>query len=50
MAVFSQKYDIPVSLAGGQQRQDFVKVVDNVAIPFVGGENIVIWVGFDTQS
>ena len=50
MAVFSQKYDIPVSLAGGQQRQDFVKVVDNVAIPFVGGENIVIWVGFDSRS
>ena len=50
LAVFSQKYDIPVSLAGGQQRQDFVKVVDNVAIPFVGGEDIVIWVGFDTKS
>ncbi|MBU1174660.1 MAG: hypothetical protein KKH72_04595 [Alphaproteobacteria bacterium] len=50
LAVFSEKYDIPVSLVGGEQSQSFVKVVDNVAIPFVGGENIVIWVGFDTRS
>ena len=50
LAVFSQKYDIPVTMAQGEQSADFVKVVDNVAIPFVGGENIVIWVGFDTRS
>ncbi len=50
LAVFSQKYDIPVTLANGEQSKDFVKVVDNVAIPFIGGENIVIWVGFDTAS
>jgi hypothetical protein len=50
LAVFSQKYDIPVTVAAGEQSKDFVKVVDNVAIPFIGGENIVIWVGFDTAG
>lgn len=50
LAVFSQKYDIPVALKNGAQTQDFVKIVDNVAIPYVGGENIVIWVGFDTSK
>lgn len=50
LAVFSEKYEIPVNLTGGQQSQDFVKVIDNVAVPYVGGENIVIWVGFDTRS
>ncbi len=50
LAVFSQKYDIPVTVTNGEQSQDFVKVVDNVTIPFVGGENIIIWVGFDTAA
>jgi hypothetical protein len=50
LAVFSEKYDLPVTLTAGDQSQEFVKVVDNVAIPFVGGEDIVIWVGFDTKA
>jgi hypothetical protein len=24
--------------------------VDNVQIPYVGGENIIIWVGFDPKG
>lgn len=50
LAVFSEKYDLPVSIGNGEQSAEFVKVVDNVAIPFVGGENIIIWVGFDTRA
>jgi hypothetical protein len=47
-AVFSEKYNIPVAISAADQSADFVKVVDNVAIPYIGGEDIVIWVGFDT--
>ena len=46
-AVFSEKYVIPVAITPPVQSQEFVKVVDNVAIPYLGGEDIVIWVGFD---
>lgn len=49
-AVFSEKYEIPVQLAGGAQYADFVKVVDNVEIPYLGGETITIWVGFDPRG
>lgn len=49
-AVFSEKYDIPVALTPPSQSAEFVKVVENVAIPYVGGETITIWVGFDTRS
>jgi hypothetical protein len=47
-AVFSDKYVIPVAITPPAQSQEFVKVVDNVAIPYLGGEDIVIWVGFDS--
>lgn len=50
IAVFSQKYDIPVTITPPSQSEEFIKVVENVAIPYIGGENIVIWVGFDTKS
>ena len=50
VAVFSQKYDIPVVVTPPNQSEEFVKVVENVAIPYLGGENIVIWVGFDTKT
>jgi hypothetical protein len=46
--LFSEKYAIPVALAGGAQAGEFVKVVENVAIPYVAGDDIVIWVGFDS--
>ncbi len=49
-SLFSEKYDIPVSVAPPNQSADFVKVVENVAIPYTGGENITIWVGFDTKG
>lgn len=47
-AVFSEKYQIPVKITPPAQSAQFVKVIDNVAIPYLGGENIVIYVGFDT--
>ncbi len=48
--LFSEKYSIPVQLAGGSQATDFVKVVENVQIPYVTGDNITIWVGFDSKG
>ena len=49
-AVFSQKYDLPVQVTPPNQSEEFVKVVENVAIPYIGGEDIVIWVGFDPKA
>ena len=48
VAVFSEKYNIPVAVAPPNQSAEFIKVVENVAIPYLGGEDIVIWVGFDS--
>ena len=45
--VFSDKYSVGVQIVPPAQSQEFVKVVDNVAIPYLGGEDITIWVGFD---
>lgn len=50
IAVFSQLYDIPLAVTPPDRSAEFVKVVENVAIPYLGGENIVIWVGFDPRS
>jgi len=47
-AVFSEKYQIPVAITPPAQAGNFIKVVQNVAIPYLGGEDITIWVGFDT--
>ncbi|WP_375449750.1 hypothetical protein [uncultured Devosia sp.] len=47
-AIFSEKYSIPVAISPPAQSAGFVKVVQNVAIPYLGGEDIKIWVGFDT--
>jgi hypothetical protein len=49
-AVFSEKYTIPVAFQAGVRSGEFVKVVENVAIPYLGGDEIVIWVGFDTRG
>lgn len=49
-AVFSEKYSIPVAITPPAQSGEFIKVVENVAIPYVGGEDITIWVGFDTRG
>ena len=49
-AVFSERYDIPVQVTPPNQSEEFVKVVENVAIPYIGGEDITIWVGFDTKG
>ena len=48
--LFSERYMIPVQIAAGQQYGDFVKVVENVEIPYLGGEQITVWVGFDPNG
>jgi hypothetical protein len=48
VAVFSERYVIPVAIGG--QSGEFVKVVENISIPYVGGETIIIWVGFDPRG
>jgi hypothetical protein len=50
VAVFSERYEIPVTITPPNQAEEFVKVVENVAIPYLGGERITIWVGFDTKG
>ena len=47
VAMYSEKYEIPTTINSSSQSGEFVKVVENVAIPYTGGENITIWVGFD---
>jgi hypothetical protein len=49
-ALFSEKYDIPVSITPPNQSEEFVKVIENVDIPYLGGEQITIWVGFDSRA
>ena len=46
--LFSELYQIPVTITPPAQSNDFVQVVENVAIPYVAGDDIVIWVGFDS--
>jgi hypothetical protein len=48
MSVFSEKYVVPVAITPPAQSATFVKVVDNISIPYLNGDNIVIWVGFDS--
>jgi hypothetical protein len=50
VAVYSERYDIPVAITPPNQSEEFVKVVENVGIPYLGGERIVIWVGFDAKG
>jgi hypothetical protein len=49
-ALFSQAYRVPVSVPASGQYAEFVKVVENVEIPYLGGEQITIWVGFDSRA
>ena len=48
--LFSQLYQIPVAVTPPAQASDFVKVVENVQIPYVAGDDITIWVGFDSSG
>ena len=50
VAVFSERYVLPVAITPPNQSGDFVKVVENVTIPYIGGETIIIWVGFDPRG
>lgn len=47
LAVFSQRYDVAVS-ASPSTPNEFSHTVSNIAVPYVGGEAITIWVGFDS--
>ena len=47
---FSEKYDVEVAIPPPAQSATFVKVVDNVAIPYLDGDDIVIYVGFDSGN
>lgn len=49
-AIFSEKYTLAVAMTPPAQTTEFVKVVENVTIPYLGGESITIWVGFDTRG
>lgn len=49
LTVFSQKYDLPISITPPSQSEEFIKVVENLAIPYLGGEEIILWVGFDAN-
>lgn len=48
--LYSELYQIPVSVTPPAQAADFVKVVDSVQIPYVTGDDITIWVGFDSGA
>ena len=49
-AIFSEKYTLAVAVTPPAQTTEFGKVVENVTIPYLGGETITIWVGFDTRG
>jgi len=49
-AIFSEKYTLPVALVPPARSAEFVKVIENVQVPYLGGEEITIWVGFDTRG
>ncbi|MCP8884962.1 hypothetical protein NIM87_15740 [Devosia sp. XJ19-1] len=49
-AIFSEKYTLAVAVTPPAQTTEFVKVVENVTVPYLGGESITIWVGFDTRG
>ncbi|WP_404405914.1 hypothetical protein [Pelagibacterium halotolerans] len=46
MAVFSELYSIPVTVSANAANE-FAYTAENVAVPYVGGEDITFWVGFD---
>jgi hypothetical protein len=46
--LYSELYQIPVAVTPPAQAGDFVKVVEGVQIPYVQGDEITIWVGFDS--
>jgi hypothetical protein len=47
-AVFSERYEVQASINPPDQSGEFVHRVDGVSIPYLGGEQITIWVGFDS--
>lgn len=49
-AVYSEKFSIPVAITPPAEAQDFVKVVENIQVPYLEGDDITIWVGFDPRG
>jgi hypothetical protein len=50
LTIFTQKYDLPIVFTPPSRTEEFIKVVENVAVPYIGGEKITFVVGFDTAS
>jgi hypothetical protein len=48
--VLREVQDARSSSPAARSTGDFVKVVENVEIPYLGGESITIWVGFDPRG
>lgn len=48
--IFNERYELPVAITPPNQSGEFVKVVENVSVPYLGGETIIIWVGFDPRG
>lgn len=46
LAIYSERYDVAVT-TNPSSANEFSHTVENVSIPYVGGEQITIWVGFD---
>jgi len=49
-AIYSELYRIPVAITPPAQNAEFIQVVENVVVPYLGGETITIWVGFDARG
>jgi hypothetical protein len=49
-AIYSERYTVAVPIVPPALNAEFVQVVENVTIPYLGGETITIWVGFDTRG
>lgn len=47
IAVFTQRYNLSVS-ATNSTINEFAHTVENIAVPYVGGDDITFWVGFDS--
>ncbi|NOZ33106.1 MAG: hypothetical protein GXP01_08560 [Alphaproteobacteria bacterium] len=50
LTIFTQKYEIPIVFTPPSQTEEFIKVVENIAVPYIGGEKITFVVGFDPVS
>lgn len=50
LTVFEQTYQVPTDIMAGSMSGDLIQVVDNIDVPYIGGDRITFWVGFEKQS